>query len=256
MRLSVIVPTYNRAAFLSEAVSSLVSQSLAPGQMEAVVIDDGSDDGTPDVVKEICSSYPGLQLKYIRQDHRGISAARNRGIRESHGEWIGFLDSDDLWAPEKARTQLAYLKAHPEAEIVFTRYQNFRDSSLELLSPKQKWLLEEAADRYMATALVHRSLFRRKGLYSERLVTGEDSEWLKRISLLGTGMDHVIEAPLYLRRIHGDNISLDHLEHDRKRQRDILIEALRMTAMIRKRQKAEGTGAKAPEEEDPLREEK
>lgn len=256
MLLSVIIPTYNRAGFLGEAVSSLAAQGLSPEQMEVIIIDDGSADETPDVVKELCSSYPDLRLKYLRKDHKGISSARNRGILESGGEWIGFLDSDDLWAPEKARTQLAYLKAHPEAEIVFTRYQNFRDSSLELLSPKQKWLLEEAADRYMATALVHRSLFRRKGLYSERLVTGEDSEWLKRISLLGTGMDHVIEAPLYLRRVHGDNISLDHLENDRKRQRDILIEALRMTAMIRKRQKAEGTGAKAPEEEDPLREEK
>lgn len=255
MLLSVIMPTYNRAAYLWEASASLACQGLPPGQMELIVVDDGSDDGTPDLVKKIRSEYPDLQLKYFRQDHKGISAARNRGIRESRGEWIGFLDSDDLWAPDKAVKQLAYLENHPDARIVFTRYKNFRDASLELLSPRQDYLLQEVEDRYLATALVHRSLFEQNGLYCERLATGEDTEWVRRSSLLGTDIDHMIEAPLYLRRIHGDNISLNHLGTEGKRHREILLEALRMAAMVRKRQKTGGAGREASKETEALKEE-
>lgn len=244
MLISVIVPTYNRASYLPEAAASLTAQTIPVSQMEVIVIDDGSDDGTEDTVRELSEEYPGMQIRYIYQTHKGISAARNRGIREAAGEWIGFLDSDDLWQPDKAEKQLAYLDAHPEALIVFTRYRNFTDTLSGELSRQQKYIMEERMDLYLASALVSRRLFEKSGLFSESLYVGEDTEWVTRNRILHENMDHVIEEPLYLRRVHESNISLGCRENEAARYKGIVVTALHMAALARNRLKKEQAGGK------------
>ena len=108
MRITAVVPTYNRARWLPEVVASLRAQTRPPD--EILVIDDGSTDDTA----EVCAALPA-PVRYLRQENAGVSAARNRGIREARGEWIALADSDDLWMPRKLEIQLAALAACPEA---------------------------------------------------------------------------------------------------------------------------------------------
>ena len=104
-RVSVVIPVYNRRDLVGRAIRSVLAQTWK--DLELIVVDDGSDDGTPERVREEF----GEQLRLlVSPRNRGVSAARNRGIEESRGEWLAFLDSDDEWRPEKLERQMAVLR--------------------------------------------------------------------------------------------------------------------------------------------------
>ncbi len=105
--VSVIIPTYNRVHFLKDAVQSALEQTHPP--LEIIVVDDGSTDNTPSV----CQAFPP-PVRYLRQENQGVSAARNHGVRAAQGEYIAFLDSDDVWEPDKLAAQLTVFKRYPE----------------------------------------------------------------------------------------------------------------------------------------------
>lgn len=111
-KVSVIIPAYNNARFLQEAVESVFAQTYQ--DYEIIVIDDGSTDNT----KEVLAPYLD-RIQYIYQPNRGASSARNTGIRHSHGDYIAFLDADDIWLPEKLRIQVEYLNNHPDTAMVY-----------------------------------------------------------------------------------------------------------------------------------------
>ncbi|MGE4558772.1 MAG: glycosyltransferase family 2 protein, partial [Desulfobulbus sp.] len=96
--ISVILPTYNRAAFLERSIGSVLGQRLACDEL--IVVDDGSTDATVAVVEQIAADSP-VPLRLLRQENRGAAAARNAGIRAAGGELLAFLDSDDWWLPAK-----------------------------------------------------------------------------------------------------------------------------------------------------------
>jgi len=126
-RVSVIIPTYNRAQLLPRAINSVLRQTVAD-RCDIVVIDDGSTDDTSTVVARY-----GDRLQYIRQPHRGVSAARNVGIRASDGEFVAFLDTDDEWTPDKTERQLAALERWPDAVLVTGRaIARYRDGRLRV----------------------------------------------------------------------------------------------------------------------------
>jgi glycosyltransferase involved in cell wall biosynthesis len=102
--ITVIIPAFNRAAWLPETVRSVLSQTVSP--LEILIVDDGSTDDTA----AVCSQFME-PVRYIRQDNAGVGAARNRGAAEARGEWLAFLDSDDLWTPDKLEVQLAAMAA-------------------------------------------------------------------------------------------------------------------------------------------------
>jgi glycosyltransferase involved in cell wall biosynthesis len=110
---SVVVPVYNGERFIGEALRSVFAQTLPAS--EVVVIDDGSTDRT----KEIVSQF-GESVHYYYQPNKGAAEARNRGIAAACGEWIAFLDADDIWYPEKLALQFDYLKRHPEVQFVYS----------------------------------------------------------------------------------------------------------------------------------------
>src|SRR5262249_45951625 len=112
-RVSVVIPTYNRSHSVGTAVRSVIDQELAA--LECIVLDDGSVDDTPAVVSKIEDD----RVRYIRRPHAGVAAARNAGVAEARANIIAFLDSDDIWRPEKLQREMDFLDRHPEVDAVF-----------------------------------------------------------------------------------------------------------------------------------------
>jgi len=115
--VSVIIPAYNAARFLAETLRSALGQTL--GDIEVIVVDDGSKDDTAEVAR----SFPAV--RYVHQKNAGVSAARNTGAAHATGEFLAFLDSDDLWHPDKLRQQVEALRQHPQS--VFSRTEALSD---------------------------------------------------------------------------------------------------------------------------------
>jgi glycosyltransferase involved in cell wall biosynthesis len=117
--VSVVIPCYNQAHFLSETIESVLCQSYT--NFEVVVVDDGS----PDNASEVASRYAGAGVRLIRQENQGRAAARNRGLDETQGEYVVFLDSDDRLLPEALQAGVKELEAHPACALVFGRIRAF-----------------------------------------------------------------------------------------------------------------------------------
>jgi glycosyltransferase involved in cell wall biosynthesis len=111
--VSVIIPTFNRGYCLSESIRSVVEQSFS--NFELIVVDDGSTDNTSGIL----SQFPGIQLIQL-EENRGVSFARNRGLEQAHGDWIAFLDSDDLWEKAKLETQVQWAERNPDCHAIYT----------------------------------------------------------------------------------------------------------------------------------------
>ena len=110
MQVTAVIPTYNRRHTLARAIDSVLQQSDPVDEL--IVVDDGSTDGTADFVRQ---TYPSVQL--IRQDNRGVSGARNTGIRAARGTWIALLDSDDSWLPDKMASIRAAFAQQPQFDL-------------------------------------------------------------------------------------------------------------------------------------------
>lgn len=117
--LSVIVPTYNRACYLPCAVESALAQSSV--DLEVIIIDDGSTDGTDSVVEKHRRDW-GQRVRYVWQNNSERSVARNHGLRLARGEYVAFLDSDDIWRPEHANTCIRALQNDPSAVAAYGEY--------------------------------------------------------------------------------------------------------------------------------------
>src|SRR5438477_8352790 len=115
MLVSVVIPTFNSADYLVQAIQSVLAQTYQ--DFEIIVVDDASTDNTNGVLQSFAD-----RICYVRQDRGGPSAARNRGILQARGELIAFLDADDLWRPTKLARQVDYLKCHPQACLVYTDF--------------------------------------------------------------------------------------------------------------------------------------
>jgi glycosyltransferase involved in cell wall biosynthesis len=119
-RVSVVIPTYNRARLVEEAIASVLRQTMPVH--EVIVVDDGSTDAT----RELIRGHDG-PITLVTQDHLGAAAARNRGLARATGDWVAFLDSDDIWTPSKLEKQIEYLDRHPHCGLVHTGYYEFGD---------------------------------------------------------------------------------------------------------------------------------
>jgi len=115
--ISVVIPAYNAERTLREALESALAQTLSP--VEILVIDDHSDDNTAAVAEEYCLRDSRVRL-ICNEDNIGVSASRNRAVKEAVGEWIAFLDSDDRWRGDKLERQLTAVEKFPECAICFT----------------------------------------------------------------------------------------------------------------------------------------
>lgn len=209
--VSVIIPAYNAARTLEMTVQSVYGQSLQ--DFEIIIVDDGSKDNTLEVAQRIAAS--DSRIKVIAQPNSGAAAARNAGIKAAAGEYVAFLDADDLWLPQKLERQIALLNSEKDAAAVQTGAYYVNDD-LEVLSvrpcviPKDvvlETLLFRSFPALMSTLLVKRSAFDKIGLLDTKLVILEDWELAIRLSRFCNLKS--IEEPLALYRNYPGNRSRD-----------------------------------------------
>lgn len=214
--VTVIIPTYNRAAFVAEAIDSVLAQSER--DFELLVIDDGSTDET----QRVCEAY-GARLQYFQQEHRGVSAARNFGIAQARGSFITFLDSDDLWQKHKLRQQIAWLNAHPEIMLCYTNEiwirRGVRVNQKKLHQKAGGWIYPLCLPRCIispSSVLMRRELFEHVGTFDESLPICEDyDQWLRVAARFEVGF---LDEPLIIKRGgHADQLSHSEFGIDRYR---------------------------------------
>lgn len=218
-RVSVLIPTYNCGQFLGEALDSVFAQTFT--DFEIIVVDDGSTDNTSEVV----SRYP--TVKYIPREHCGVSTARNAAIAEATGEFVVFLDADDMWTPDKLEKQVAYLDAHPDCMLVFTKAENFYQNDENNRTERQQELYNSSLERCVITCAIRRVVFEKYGVFRTDYPHGEDTQFMFRLSISGLSLDHCIPEALYRRRIHSNNISLTHESAGPDRVMSIMADAVR-----------------------------
>jgi glycosyltransferase involved in cell wall biosynthesis len=178
--VSVVVPTFDRAEVLPRALDSVIEQTRLP--VEVIVVDDGSTDATAELVE---SRFPGVLV--LRQENRGVSAARNRGIGASRGEWIALLDSDDEWRPRKLERQLSALEAQPDLRICHTDEiwirRGRRVNPRQIHAKHGGWIFEHCLPLCAmspSSVVIHRSIFDAVGMFNEALPACEDYDlWLR-----------------------------------------------------------------------------
>ena len=209
--VSVIIPTYNRAPLVVRAAASALDQTYP--SMDVIVVDDGSSDDT----EQRLAAELGSQIRYLRQDNQGVSAARNRGLREATGDYIAFLDSDDVWLPKKITAQVDFLRERPKYGMVVCDYYDVDRSGTVVSIERRRQ--QYGADGHVlkrilnapnlvpSTALLRREVYEEVGGFDTSLKTAEDIDFHLRVAKrfpIG-----VIEEPLVRYLSGNDSLSED-----------------------------------------------
>jgi glycosyltransferase involved in cell wall biosynthesis len=199
--VSCIVPVFNGERFLAEALESILDQTHQP--VEVIVVDDGSTDDTPSVVATF-----GDRVRYVYQDNAGPAAARNRGIQESQGEFIAFLDADDLWEKTKLERQLDRFSRLPELAYSVTLTQNFWE---EEVMDEEARLEHHRRSRPVPGYVTHALVVRREWMektdgFDSSLGHGDAADWFQRAEAAGA-VGELLQEVLVRRRLHAENRS-------------------------------------------------
>ncbi|NQT94714.1 MAG: glycosyltransferase family 2 protein [Lentisphaerae bacterium] len=218
--VSLVIPVYNGEKYLGEAIDSVLAQDYQP--LELIVVDDGSVDKTA----EIAGSYP--QVNYLFQPNQNVSVARNTGIAAASGEFITFLDHDDLLLPDALTTRVVHLLEHPETMCVLAMHRSFLDEGVE----RPHWLaeIELREDRCgFGYLMARRTFFEQVGGFNAEYDVMENMELFSRAANAGCRIDKLDDL-VVRRRVHEHNISGD-MEAGR---RNLLQVARHRTATRRK----------------------
>ena len=182
MDITVVIPSFNRYTFLKRAVSSVLEQTYSPS--EIIIVDDGSSDETAQIQKD----FP--EIKYIYQENKGVSSARNLGIQNSQYDWIAFLDSDDLFHLDKLQEQYQFHKSNPHILMSYTDEVWIRDNREVKIPKKFQKIGKDPFKENLAycniapsSTLIHKQIFQKVGLFDESLEVCEDYDLWLRIAL-------------------------------------------------------------------------
>lgn len=197
--VTAIIPVYNGELHVRTALESVFAQDYHP--YEVIVVDDGSTDKSAEIVSEF------KDVKLIRQSNQGVAVARNVALENAQGEFIAFLDQDDMWTPNKMSVQVQYFLDHPEIQYTLTHQQFF----LEPGTTMPAWFREELyanphPGHVPGTLMVRREVFDKIGNFETRYSHASDSDWLFRASKAELPMAVIPEMLLH-RRIHAGNES-------------------------------------------------
>jgi glycosyltransferase involved in cell wall biosynthesis len=220
--VSVIIITYNREKYLKAALQSVFDQDYA--NHEVILVDDGSTDGTPAIADDLQG-----QVRYVRMPHRGIPAARNEGVRQAKGQFIAFLDSDDLWEPGKLSFQVSHLQENPACDICFGMLRRFLEPG-SALPPglRMESVTADQVSMSVCVGLIRREVFEQVGEFDETFALGEDSDWMARARDRDCRFDFP-ERCLARIRIHDANSS-----HHNPGGTGALLKALRASVQRKK----------------------
>jgi len=198
--ISVIIPVYNSEHFLAQAIDSVLSQTFQA--YELIVIDDGSSDQS----REIALSYP--VIRYIYQHNLGVAAARNRGIQIARGKFLAFLDSDDLWLPEKLSLQMEAFEIDSSLGIVTGYMEQFISPETDKQTAKRYSFPDRPLIGYSPSAImIKRSALKKTGLFHEDYQGGEAISWFANIFEKEVNI-FILPDVVARRRIHGNNLSI------------------------------------------------
>jgi O-antigen biosynthesis protein len=210
-RISVVIPAYNAARYLERTVRSVLNQTHPPD--EVLIVDDGSTDNTPAIVASL-----GPEVRYLRQENAYVGPARNRGFHHTTGEYILFLDADDLLLPEHLETLLRALEAHPDAGLSYCRSQTIdgEDTIVETLWNKEdhegdvwKSLVTGNFVRSPGCVLFRRDALKKAGPWEHRRRMRGNEDWDMLLRIAEHAPFVRVERPLFQYRIHGNNMSGD-----------------------------------------------
>lgn len=196
--VSVIVPVFNGERFIREAMECILSQGYP--SLEIIIVDDGSTDKTRDIAEELPAG-----VRYLNQANLGPAAARNRGINEAMGEYIAFLDVDDLWPKDNLSLLVKELLKNDDIDVVhgytqIARYNQITDTYEYEGNPAESFPYSIGA------ALYRRSVFTKVGLFDTALLYGEDTDWFSRAKDLNVNIKRLQEVTMVVRR-HGNNMT-------------------------------------------------
>ncbi len=195
--ISVIVPFFNREGYIKEALESIVMQDFR--DLEIIAVDDGSTDGSAQIVKEF-SQFP---IHLISQENQGAASARNAGVRAARGRLIAFLDSDDIWVPSKLSSQLADFHHAGGSKLCFGYIQEFISPDfLDHQNHFQKRLIPGFS---FITLMMLREDFLHIGELNSSFQLAEFIEWFERAKYKGFSA-YLSDSVYAYRRIHQDNI--------------------------------------------------
>jgi len=235
--VSIIMPTFNRLQYLRPAVESVFRQTLT--DWELIIADDGSGADT----RAYLRSLEDPRVKVIWLSHTGVPAVvTNVGLREARGEYVAFLDSDDLWLPEKLAAQVDSLRRHPERGWSYTRFSLVDGTGNPIVSPRSKgrpalsgWILERLLNEETVIALpsvlLKRQLLERLGAFDESLVMCQDDELWFRLAE-HSEIDGV-DMHLTLVRRHGQHSGSDVIAwRDRRRVFEKMLQTGRDGSLV------------------------
>lgn len=223
--LSVVMPVYNAAPYIGAALDSILAQTLPV--TEIIVVDDGSSDGSADVA----ATRPGVTV--IRQPNRGAATALNRGVEAATGEYLTFLDADDLWSETKLARQFSVLTSPPPVDLVFGHAQNFHSPDIdEALRRTIYCPPDPLPGLVISTMFLRRDTFHRVGYLKADWKIGYHIEWYARAQDLGL-VTTMLPDVVLRRRLHANNIS--------RREKDSRPDFARILKFVldRRRQKKE-----------------
>jgi glycosyltransferase involved in cell wall biosynthesis len=196
--VTVIVAAYNGEKFLRETLESVFAQDYEP--FEVVFVDDGSEDGTA----EIARSFP---VRYVHQENQGLPAARNAGLALARGEYVAFLDDDDLLPPTKLAVQARYLSEHPEIGCVLGR-QEWIFEGIERPDLPRDPIFGEEGGIQLVTAMIRRAVLEELGGFDPTYRYAEDRDLFIRMREHGVEIAVLPDLVLH-KRLHGSNMTMN-----------------------------------------------
>ena len=234
MNISVIIPTFNRKKTLKRAIQSVLMQSYTP--YEIIVIDDGSDDGTKEWLKD---NFPNV--KYFYQMNSGVSSARNKGIKFARGDWIALLDSDDEWLPSKLKDQANEIELNPAAKFLHTNEIWIRNGVRVNQMKKHKkyggYIFEKCLDMCRispSSVLIKKDIFDEIGMFDETLKVCEDYDlWLRFASKYPV---HFLDQPL-IKKYGGHSDQLSKVDDGIESYRIRSLKKIMNSGILNKKQK-------------------
>lgn len=216
--VSVIVPAYQSAKYLSEALNSLLRQTY--NDIEIIIIDDGSTDETKNIVAPYLLNK---KIKYFYINNSGTAKAKNFGLQQAHGQYIQILDADDLLNPNAISEKITFLKKNPQYSAVYSDFEYFDNKKKQKISPNKRLSFRSAKSgslfndlikgNFLAinSLLISKNIFNHAGLFNENLAHHEDWELWLRFDLAGCTWGF-LNKKLALCRLHETSLSADNIK--------------------------------------------